>query len=71
MSEKPTLVIGDVHGHLDRLTALLEQEEVIARNDSDGYDRVNHDVRVVQVGDLGHFGADYTNDEGSLRGGPT
>lgn len=28
---KPTLVIGDTHGHLDRLEALLKQEGIIAR----------------------------------------
>lgn len=51
MRELPTLVIGDVHGHFDRLTGLLEQEGIV----KDGR-RVNRDVRVVQLGDLGHFG---------------
>lgn len=52
-NEKPTLVIGDVHGHADRLCALLQQEGVL---DDDGK-RIDYGVRVVQVGDLGHFGA--------------
>lgn len=46
-----TLVIGDVHGHLDRLEALLVQEGVV-HND----ERVNHEIEVIQLGDLGHFG---------------
>jgi hypothetical protein len=78
---KPTLVIGDVHGHLDRLEALLKQEGVIgeclscagsgdaidpegkvvdacAKCHGVGIDRINHDVEVVQLGDLGHYGID-------------
>jgi len=39
------LVIGDVHGHADRLRALLEQERPHERG-----------ARVIQLGDLGHFG---------------
>lgn len=69
MSEKPTLVIGDVHGHLDRLEALLKQEGIIDRCecdgehdcqicDGDGITRVNYDVEVVLLGDVGHFGHD-------------
>lgn len=58
MAEKPTLVIGDVHGHHDRLETLLEREGIV----KDG-ERVNRDVRVIQVGDLGNFGTDYTADE--------
>lgn len=75
---KPTLVIGDVHGHLDRLEALLLQEGVIGRcpdcdgngdvqcDDGgwsmceycrgDGLRRINFNVEVIQLGDLGHFG---------------
>jgi hypothetical protein len=55
---KPTLVIGDVHGHLDRLAALLEQEGIVRDNGNGNgeWERVNHDVEVVQLGDLGHFG---------------
>lgn len=45
LSDHPVLVIGDVHGHVERLSALLEQERVKDR-----------DCRVVQLGDLGHFG---------------
>lgn len=76
---KPTLVIGDCHGHLDRLEALLTQEGIIGvcpECDGTGDDlrppesefcvsctgtgiaRINHDVEVVQLGDLGHYGAD-------------
>lgn len=85
---KPTLVIGDVHGHFDRLEALLMQEgildhcpdcaghgdsfmdddkpiEMCEACDGDGVRRVNHDVDVIQLGDLGHFGHDAspTGDE--------
>lgn len=56
---KPVLAIGDVHGHLDRLEELLEQEGII---NADG-DRINNDVEVIQLGDLGHFGG--------TRGSPT
>lgn len=62
MAERPTLVIGDVHGHVDRLQTLLEREGIV----EDGK-RVNHDVRVVQVGDLGNFGTDFTADEDCYR----
>ena len=84
--ENPTLVIGDVHGHFDRLEALLKQEGILGECSScdglgqipgvvldvapdgiqtwsectscegDGQRRINHDVNVVQLGDLGHFG---------------
>jgi hypothetical protein len=50
---KPTLVIGDCHGHYARLLALLVQEGIV---DPDTEERINHDVEVVQLGDLGHFG---------------
>lgn len=91
---KPTLVIGDVHGHYDRLEALLVQEGILGRCpvcdgtgdtppmkftpveelgkvqggytfqldrlcgncDGEGIARINHDVQVVQLGDLGHWG---------------
>lgn len=52
---KRTLCIGDVHGHHDRLHALLEQEGVV-----DGAERVATDVEVIQLGDLGHFGYGQT-----------
>jgi hypothetical protein len=51
---KLVLAIGDVHGHVDRLRALLEQEGII---DWTGK-RIRDDVTVVQLGDLGHFGQD-------------
>lgn len=49
---KPTFVIGDVHGHFDRISLLLEQEGII---DADG-NRIRYDCEVIQLGDLGHFG---------------
>lgn len=77
---KRTLVIGDCHGHFDRLEALLRQEGIIGtcpdcggmgdgplEDDpdlfcelcaGDGIARVNRDVEVVQLGDLGHFGSE-------------
>jgi len=48
-----TLVIGDVHGKYDRLRALLVQEGIV--DDQTGR-RINRDVKVVHLGDLGHFG---------------
>src|SRR5687767_7086069 len=50
---KRTLVVPDVHGHFDRLLALLSQEGIV---DPKTEERINHDVEVVQLGDLGHFG---------------
>lgn len=47
-----TLVIGDVHGHYDRLFDLLAQEDIIDEHGA----RVDHETVVVQLGDLGHFG---------------
>jgi hypothetical protein len=78
---RPTLVIGDIHGHYDRLEALLKQEGIVGkcplcggfgdrpspgrddpismcrRCEGDGICRINFDVEVVLLGDLGHFGA--------------
>lgn len=87
---KPTLVIGDCHGHLDRLEALLTQEGIIGEChpcegtgdgaleggfcehcDGTGIARNNHDVEVVQLGDLGHFGRDtVTADRLTWKFGP-
>lgn len=54
---KPTLVIGDVHGHFDRLEALLLQEGILDDVLVDGWKpRGNYEVEVIQLGDLGHFG---------------
>ena len=81
VKEPDTLVLGDVHSHLDRLEALLLQEGIIgdcpvcegtgeSRDDDPfcvlcdgtGLARINHDVKVIQLGDLGHFGGGYTAD---------
>lgn len=43
----PVFAIGDVHGHYDRLVALLAKADV-----------TDQDCIVVQCGDLGHFGRD-------------
>lgn len=52
-----TFVIGDVHGHADRLLALLQRADVVGRED----------VQIVQLGDLGHFGEDSAaGDEAAL-----
>lgn len=75
MTDKETLIIGDVHGHFNRLEALLTQEGIIGRCEDcsglgdnetntgfctacngDGVRRINYDVFVLQLGDLGHFG---------------
>jgi hypothetical protein len=74
-----TLIIGDVHGHYDRLEALLKQEGIIGECPEcegsgdgaleggfcelchgEGTRRLNKDVRVIQLGDLGHFGSGYS-----------
>lgn len=68
MSEKRTLVIGDCHGHLDRLEALLVQEGIIRECADSGYVRDNRDVRVVQLGDLGHYGLDTQARDRSIWG---
>lgn len=52
-SELPTLIIGDVHGHYDRLLALLRQEGLVC---SDSEERTDLEARIIQLGDLGHFG---------------
>jgi hypothetical protein len=48
---KRTFVIGDVHGHVDRLQDLLTKAGIVPGDD------------IVQLGDLGHFGLDETQDE--------
>lgn len=58
MTEKRTLCIGDCHGHLDRLEALLLQEGIIRECADSGLTRCDNDVRVIQLGDLGHLGGD-------------
>jgi hypothetical protein len=55
---KSTLVIGDCHGHLDRLEALLLQEGLLLNDPDEGTVRIDKDAEVVQLGDLGHYGVD-------------
>jgi hypothetical protein len=47
-----TFVIGDVHGHFLRLKTLLTQEGLMDEDEC----RLRPEVRVIQLGDLGHFG---------------
>lgn len=47
-------VIADVHGHYDRLVDLLAKAGIA---DNQG-NRINRDVEVIQLGDLGHHGDD-------------
>lgn len=49
-------VIGDVHGHLDRLVALLNKAGFI--DSRGGFTSLTREVEVIQLGDLGHYGAD-------------
>lgn len=88
--KKDCLIVGDVHGHLDRLEALLIQEGILGpcpdcrgtgnsfnavgvppsdfctKCDGDGQRRINHDVEVVQLGDLGHFGGATASPTGDI-----
>lgn len=50
MTGDDVFVIGDVHGHVDRLRALLERADIKRHGP--------HRARVIQLGDLGHFGTD-------------
>jgi hypothetical protein len=52
MSNERVFAISDVHGHFDRLIALLQQEQIIDEKEN----RIDDNVTVVQLGDLGHFG---------------
>lgn len=47
-TEKPTLVVGDTHGHIDRLAALLRQEGIT----NDKGDRIDFETRVIHIGDI-------------------
>lgn len=55
-----TLIIGDVHGHYDRLCALLLQEGLIDEDDK----RLLPNTRIIQLGDLGHNGFDTDYPDG-------
>jgi hypothetical protein len=57
-AKRRTLCVGDTHGHLDRLEALLKQEGLLDDCPDSGVIRVNRDVEVVSLGDLGHYGRD-------------
>lgn len=65
-----TLVIGDCHHHRDRLQALLLQEGVLDECPDSGVFRRNKDVEVVQLGDLGHFGATQGEDRAMWETAP-
>lgn len=60
--DKRSLIIGDCHGHTDRLEALLLQEGILRKCPDSGTIRHNNDVEVIQLGDLGHFGDTQAND---------
>lgn len=67
---KRTLVIGDCHGHRDRLEALLKQEGILSECPDSGMVRRNYDdVEVVQLGDLGHFGKSQAQDRSIWESG--
>lgn len=51
-NERKALIVGDIHGHLDRLEGLLLQEGLI----NEDQERINNDVDLILIGDLGHFG---------------
>lgn len=69
-SDRRCLVVGDCHGHVDRLEALLKQEGIISECPDSGIVRRNFDVEVVQLGDLGHFGATQAKDRSIWTDGP-
>lgn len=52
-------VVADVHGNLDALAGLLHQEGIL----DDGWERINRDVTVVQVGDLCNCVASSVTDD--------
>lgn len=54
------LILGDVHGHYDRLRALLLQEGLIDEDDK----RLRSEIRIIQLGDLGHNGYDTSYPDG-------
>jgi hypothetical protein len=58
--EVRTFVIGDVHGHIDRLVALLQRAQVATCLNQDPTAEwfINPNVEVVQLGDLGQFSPD-------------
>jgi hypothetical protein len=49
--EPRALIIGDVHGKWNLLRQLLEQEGIV----NEEGERINKDVEIIQVGDLGDF----------------
>lgn len=58
-----TFVIGDVHGHADRLLSLLLKANIVVPAHATGYNerraviaQTREPVEVVQLGDLGHYG---------------
>ena len=66
-NSRPVFAIGDVHGHLDRIEALLSSQKLIQRCpdcrnlncptcEGSGYLRSPLEATIVQLGDLGHIG---------------
>lgn len=53
-----TFVVGDVHGHHDRLRALLFKAGAMTADE-----RLEPGVEVVQLGDLGNFSLDTLHDD--------
>lgn len=56
MNERRCFVIGDVHGHVDRLIALLEKAGIISSASAPGFSMDPDRPEIIQLGDLGHFG---------------
>lgn len=59
-SKHRSLIIGDTHGHLARLEALLKQEGLIDEHGLPTDER--YGVETIQLGDLGHYGATQARD---------
>src|SRR6266705_3243382 len=54
-----TFIIGDIHGHLDRIEALLKQEGLL----DDKGNRLRPEVELVHLGDLCHLGHETINQD--------
>jgi hypothetical protein len=58
ITKRRVLAVGDTHGHLDRLEALLKQEGILEDCPDSGVIRTNFDVEIIHLGDVGHYGSD-------------